>query len=180
MRERNSMTIPDGLPTLSAGGHAVGSGFACAMEYVSVLAGEEWSDRPSCTYEGLYGMVWSANDHLPDDERHIMLPLIPRLVGARPGRMTNEEAIQFVADFDEADHRLREVHFSERGSVCDLPGFDCTGSVEGPQPACPSEEYDFLVAMLDWFDERIGRTPDDYTVTDDDVRVAARVVAALA
>ncbi|HWU22742.1 MAG TPA: hypothetical protein VN088_14500 [Nocardioides sp.] len=44
-------TIPDGLPTLSRGSHLVDEGRACVMEYVSVLAGERWSDRPACTDE---------------------------------------------------------------------------------------------------------------------------------
>ena len=44
------MTTPDFLPTLSSGSHDAEQGEACVMEYVSMLAGEEWSDRPECTH----------------------------------------------------------------------------------------------------------------------------------
>ncbi len=45
------MNLPEGLPTLTAGAHDADAGEACVMEYVSVLAGEPWSDqigRASC------------------------------------------------------------------------------------------------------------------------------------
>src|SRR5699024_5476182 len=38
-----------GLPVLSCGKHNDPRDGACLMEYVSVLAGEKFSDRPSCT-----------------------------------------------------------------------------------------------------------------------------------
>ncbi len=74
-------TIPNSLPTLSAGSHKPDEGKACVMEYVSLLAGEAWSDSPSCTYPPL---AWSAqivNDRLSDGDRHLLVPLIGRLFG---------------------------------------------------------------------------------------------------
>lgn len=75
------MTIPDSLPTLSKGSHRRDSGRACVMEYVSLLAGEQWSDEPSCTHPLLAAAARVINDNLPDDERHILVPRIGRLFG---------------------------------------------------------------------------------------------------
>jgi hypothetical protein len=75
------MTIPNALPTLSAGAHRPDEGKACLMEYVSLLAGEEWSDAPSCTYRPLARAAQTVNDRLSDDARHLLVPLIGRLFG---------------------------------------------------------------------------------------------------
>lgn len=75
------MNIPDGLPTLSAGAHSPGDGKACVMEMVSYLAGEAWSDTPSCTYRPLARAAQVVNDRLRDEDRHLLVPLIGRLFG---------------------------------------------------------------------------------------------------
>ena len=76
-----TMSIPNALPTLSAGAHTPASGQACVMEYVSLLAGEEWSDSPTCTYRPLAMAAQVVNDRLSDDDRHLLVPLIGRLFG---------------------------------------------------------------------------------------------------
>ena len=75
------MNIPNTLPTLSAGAHRPDEGNACVMEYVSLLAGEEWSDSPSCTHPALSRAAQVVNDRLSDDDRHLLVPLIGRLFG---------------------------------------------------------------------------------------------------
>lgn len=75
------MTMPDALPTLSAGSHDADHGEACVMEYVSLLAGEEWSDRPECTHPMLAHEARTANDLLRDSDRPRLVPLIGRLFG---------------------------------------------------------------------------------------------------
>jgi len=75
------MTIPNALPTLSAGAHRPDDGKACVMEYVSLLAGEEWSDTPACTYRPLAKAAQVVNDSLSDPDRHLLVPLIGRLFG---------------------------------------------------------------------------------------------------
>lgn len=72
---------PDSLPTLSAGAHDSDAGEACVMEYVSLLAGEQWSDRPECTHPILAHEARVANDLLGDDDRPRLVPLIGRLFG---------------------------------------------------------------------------------------------------
>lgn len=51
------------------------------MEYVSLLAGEQWSDRPECTHPILAHEARVANDLLLDTDRPLLVPLIGRLFG---------------------------------------------------------------------------------------------------
>lgn len=76
--------IPDGLPTLAPGAHNEGDGKACVMEFVSVLAGEQWSDKPNCTLLPIAYVAQRVNDVLSDENRNRLLPLIPRLIGTNP------------------------------------------------------------------------------------------------
>lgn len=75
------MHIPDAMPTLSAGSHDAEHGEACVMEYVSLLAGEEWSDRPDCTHPLLAHEARTTNDLLRESDRTRLVPLIGRLFG---------------------------------------------------------------------------------------------------
>ena len=45
------------------------------MEYVSVLAGEPFSDSPRCTDGGLAGLARLVNDEVGDAGRHLLAPL---------------------------------------------------------------------------------------------------------
>ncbi len=72
---------PDAIPVLSAGRHRNPRKGACFMEMASFLAGERWSDHPSCTHPLLAGLARMVNDVLPDSERGRIAPLIPDVVG---------------------------------------------------------------------------------------------------
>lgn len=72
---------PEGIPVLSAGRHRNPRKGACFMEMASFLAGERWSDHPSCTHPLLAGLARMVNDVLPDDERGRIAPHIPDVVG---------------------------------------------------------------------------------------------------
>ncbi|MCD2195278.1 hypothetical protein LQ327_18065 [Actinomycetospora endophytica] len=75
-------TAPDGLPVLSAGRHHGPRQGSCVMEYVSVLAGEPWSDRPRCTDRALAELARRVNDGVRPAVRPELAGLAPRLVGA--------------------------------------------------------------------------------------------------
>jgi hypothetical protein len=51
------------------------------MEYASYLAGERWSDRPSCTHPALASLARLINDLTSDSERSRLSSLIPSVVG---------------------------------------------------------------------------------------------------
>ena len=53
------------------------------MELASVLAGERWSDHPSCTHPLLAEVARRVNDRVNDAERQELLLLVPSVVGRR-------------------------------------------------------------------------------------------------
>lgn len=77
------ITVPDGMPHLSAGRHRNPRRGACFMEFASYLAGERWSDHPACTDRVLAALARGVNDVVLDDRRDELVPLIPRVIGLR-------------------------------------------------------------------------------------------------
>jgi hypothetical protein len=51
------------------------------MELVSFLAGEGWSDHPACTHPLLAALARDINDHIGDDARRQIAPLVPDVIG---------------------------------------------------------------------------------------------------
>ena len=51
------------------------------MEMASYLAGERWSDHPSCTQPLLAGLARVVNDHTTDEGRSGLIELIPSVIG---------------------------------------------------------------------------------------------------
>ena len=76
-----STSVPDVLPMLSRGKHRNPRRGACFMELASFLAGERWSDHPSCTHSLLAEVARSVNDRTSDAGRPQLAPLIPSVVG---------------------------------------------------------------------------------------------------
>ena len=76
-----SSAVPLGVPLLSRGRHRTPRKGACFMEFASYLAGERWSDHPSCTHPLLAQLARQVNDRIGDDERQRLSPLIPLVVG---------------------------------------------------------------------------------------------------
>ena len=65
---------------------------ACVMEAVAYVAGEEWSDHPECASTVISAFLRSWNDSLSDEDRQMLKPLIPKLVGTRRRRRTRRRA----------------------------------------------------------------------------------------
>jgi hypothetical protein len=74
-------TTPDLLPVLSRGKHRNPRRGACFMEYASYLAGETWSDHPSCTDPALASLARMVNDCSSDAARGGLVTLIPSVIG---------------------------------------------------------------------------------------------------
>jgi hypothetical protein len=51
------------------------------MELASFVAGEPWSDHPSCTHPLLSSLARLVNDHTTDGARPRLAPLIPSVIG---------------------------------------------------------------------------------------------------
>ena len=77
----SSTSSPDLLPVLSRGKHRTPRRGACFMELASFLAGERWSDHPSCTHPLLAEVARNVNDRTSDAERPLLAPLIPSVIG---------------------------------------------------------------------------------------------------
>jgi hypothetical protein len=80
-RSHTTPSTPDLMPVLSRGKHRSPKKGACFMELASYLAGESWSDHPACTHPLLASMARDVNDHVGDDARHRLAPLIPEVIG---------------------------------------------------------------------------------------------------
>ena len=76
-----SVHAPDAMPVLSRGKHRSPKKGACFMELASFLAGEAWSDHPTCTHPLLASMARDVNDHVDDFARSRLVPLIPEVIG---------------------------------------------------------------------------------------------------
>lgn len=72
---------PDVMPVLSRGKHRNPRKGACFMELASYLAGERWSDHPSCTHALLATLARDVNDHVSDAARGSIAHLIPDVIG---------------------------------------------------------------------------------------------------
>ena len=73
--------FPASMPVLSRGRHRNARRGACFMEFASYLAGEKWSDHPSCTHPALATLARLVNDWTSDSGRSRLSPLIPSVVG---------------------------------------------------------------------------------------------------
>jgi hypothetical protein len=51
------------------------------LEYASVLAGERWSSRPQSVHPALADVAGMVNDQMTDDNRRLLTPLAPCLLG---------------------------------------------------------------------------------------------------
>jgi hypothetical protein len=51
------------------------------MEYASYLAGERWSDHPSCTHPLLSELARQVNDFISDPNRQALIELVPAMIG---------------------------------------------------------------------------------------------------
>lgn len=74
-------TTPEMLPILSRGKHRRPSKGACLMEYVSFLAGERWSDHPTCTHPLLGSLSRLVNDVASSEGRQQIALIAPTLIG---------------------------------------------------------------------------------------------------
>lgn len=83
---------------LATGNHASFEDGACLMEAVAYIAGEPHSDHPKCTCPVLTRHGIRLNDRFNDEERQLLAPLIPRLVGTRADRATQLRRVNVLVD----------------------------------------------------------------------------------
>jgi len=116
-------TLPDGLPILSRGRHRNPKRGACFMELASVLAGERWSDHPSCTHPLLAQLARQVNDAISDDGRRLLPPLIPSVVGLvgdedTPVVLSVAVATRLLLDQPEPTQRVLAAGLARAVEIC--------------------------------------------------------------
>ncbi|WP_188111228.1 hypothetical protein [Nocardioides antri] len=121
--------LPDGIPVLSRGRHRTPRRGACFMELASVLAGERWSDHPSCTHPLLAYLARQVNDHTSDEGRQKLAPLIPSVVDRRGNDRTwlavaVAVAAQVVLDVPEGTQRALAAGLLQAERLCADAGPD--------------------------------------------------------
>ena len=72
---------------------------ACVMEAVAYIAGEPWTDHPECASPVIGAFLRSWNDSLSDEDRQMLKPLIPRLVGTKANKRVEEKRAWMAADW---------------------------------------------------------------------------------
>jgi hypothetical protein len=69
------------MELLGRGVHANPRRGCNVLEYASVLAGERWSSRPRSVHPALADVAGMVNDQMTDDNRRLLTPLAPWLLG---------------------------------------------------------------------------------------------------
>jgi hypothetical protein len=86
-RATDIAVMPDGRRIrLSPGGHASPGEGACVVELASLIANEEFSDRPRCVCPVIGSFLRGLNDRAAHAERQRLVPYAPRIVGSRADR----------------------------------------------------------------------------------------------
>lgn len=136
---------PDFVPVLSAGRHRNPRKGACFMELASYLAGERWSDHPSCTHPLLALMARAVNDTLSDGDRSQLLPLVPSVVG-----LTGDDVEIDLAIALRAGRSALPVASASRQNVIAVGLLSCErvrADLAGTDPMAMSEETRRALAM---------------------------------
>jgi hypothetical protein len=148
-------SLPDGVPVLSRGRHRTPRRGACFMEFASMLAGERWSDHPSCTHPLLGQLARQVNDHTSDGGRQELTLLVPSVVGRRG----NEQAWLTVAvavaagavlEVPEAKQRVLAGGLLQAEQLCADAAPDLTATRREAQAA-----LELVPGAVDWV-ERLG------------------------
>ncbi|MGB0101332.1 MAG: hypothetical protein WBP61_13720 [Nocardioides sp.] len=115
--------LPDAMPVLSRGRHRTPKRGACFMELASVLAGEPWSDHPSCTHPLLGQLARQVNDLTTDAGRQHLATLIPSVVG-RHGvgltsfRLSVTVATRQLLELPESTQRVLSAGLFRAEQIC--------------------------------------------------------------
>ncbi|HTK65823.1 MAG TPA: hypothetical protein VL595_25800 [Pseudonocardia sp.] len=120
-----SAVVPES-PRLQMGSHQHPDDGMCLMEYVSMLAGQAFSDAPRCTDPLVAELARLVNDHIGEQARDSLVGIAPRLVtlprAGRPGAPAIVLAALDVVLRERPDrrdllrHRRRALRIATSGS----------------------------------------------------------------
>lgn len=139
---------------------------ACLMEWVSVLAGEPWSDAPATTHPLLAHLARLVNDAMTPIGRQALTPLAPRLKGlnsidpaisAELAKLTTGAVLRVRPGL-----RLAWMHAAARRHLQSVTGRTATGRREGAVTRLRQRIYDHGPAhrAVETAAMALTRTPD--------------------
>ena len=83
---------------LDQGAHSPDGKF-CVMELAAYLANEPWSDHPDCVSPVIGAFLRSWNDSLNDQDRQMLKPLIPKVIGTATSKRDEETRAWMATDW---------------------------------------------------------------------------------
>jgi len=172
-----TITVPELMPTLAKGKHRNARQGACFMEMASFLAGERWSDRPSCTHPLLSTMARLINDNTPDDERQHLAPLIPSVIGLNSddprwdALIARRAAVSALPVASEPRQRALAVGLITCGRVLDWLDGRPRGTIDSPTAAAVAK----VPLAWDWA-RRFAKDHDDVSMKAFQQQSAPRIV----
>ena len=99
-----SAAILDQAPVrLTAGGHSSPREGVCVVELASLIANEEFSDRPQCVCPVIGAFLRGWNDRAPYAERQRLGPYAERIVGSRDDPRVTRERRDICLEWAGAD-----------------------------------------------------------------------------
>jgi hypothetical protein len=102
--KRESAVLGDGIPVrLTEGGHSSPREGVCVVELASLIAEEEFSDRPHCVCPVIGAFLRGWNDRAPYAERQRLGPYAARIVGSRGDRRITRERRDICLQWAGAD-----------------------------------------------------------------------------
>jgi hypothetical protein len=102
--EAKRTEIWSGTPVrLSEGGHSSPREGVCVVELASLIADEEFSDRPRCVCPVIGAFLRGWNDRAPYAERQRLSPYAERIVGSRGGPSLTRERREICLRWAGAD-----------------------------------------------------------------------------
>ena len=97
---------------LTDGGHSSPAYGVCVVELASLIAGEEFSDRPRCVCPVIAAFLRGWNDRAGYAERQLLGPYAVRIVGSRGDRRLTRNRREIClawAGVDPRDHWIRRL-----------------------------------------------------------------------
>lgn len=146
------------LPMLSRGKHRSARKGACFMEFASYLAGERWSDHPSCTHPLLAALARQVNDLVCDESRQTLVGHVPEVIGLAGRDLQLDVAIALRAARTALPVVSEELQFAMAAAVlnCERLDADLSGRSE-PLLSRPSADALNSVPVAAAWAKRHGR-----------------------
>ena len=100
----DTAVMPDGTAVrLAPGAHSSPHEGVCVVELASVIAGEKFSDRPSCVCPLIGAFLRGWNDRASHVQRQRLSPYAARIVGSRSNRRVTRQRRDICLEWAGAD-----------------------------------------------------------------------------